>query len=289
MNDAVKNNVTEEKLQVEDRVFKTAIACFQKQLLPYLEIFEEVCSAAPTEVIHMELRQMYQDFNYVGKNGEWLHFEFVSGDITKKEMRTFRRYEAVTSCAFDVPVTTYVVYTGKTKVPRSELTEGINTYKVKVVQMKGQNADELFAELEQKQQTARIEKKDFISVVLAPLMSGEMSVKERLLRGVEFLRTHSADLDAEEYRQLEAMLYALATRFLDNDDLNEITEGLSMTKLGEMLMEKGMEKGIEALILDNLEDGKTEAQILDKLERRFSLNRERAKEYFDKCITMTAK
>lgn len=99
---AMENETTEtvvnEKPQIEDRVFKTAIACFQEELLPYLEIFEEVCSAAPakrrstgpshacmaTEVIHMELRQMYQDFNYVAKSGEWLHFEFVSGDIQGK-------------------------------------------------------------------------------------------------------------------------------------------------------------------------------------------------------------
>lgn len=248
MESETTETVVNEKPQIEDRVFKTAIACFQEELLPYLEIFEEVCSAAPTEVIHMELRQMYQDFNYVAKSGEWLHFEFVSGDITRKVMRTFRRYEAVTSCAFDVPITTYVVYTGKTKSPCSELTEGINTYKVKVVQMKGRNADELFTELEQKQQTSRIEKKDLLAVILAPLMTGEMSIKERIMRGIELLRRYSGEVDKEEYMRLEAMLYALATKFLDDVDMKDVVEGLQMTKLGELLMEKGMEKGMEIAV-----------------------------------------
>lgn len=47
-------------------------------------------------------------------------------------------------------------------------------------------------------------------------------------------------------------------------------------------IERVIERGVEALILDNLEEGKTEWQILDKLEKRFSLSRESAKEYFDK-------
>ncbi len=40
--------------------------------------------------------------------------------------------------------------------------------------------------------------------------------------------------------------------------------------------------GIEILILDNLEEGKTEEQILSKLQKRFGLTREAAKEYIEK-------
>ena len=42
---------------------------------------------------------------------------------------------------------------------------------------------------------------------------------------------------------------------------------------------EGLEEGIRAFITDYLEDGKTEAQILDKLEHRFSLTKAAAKEY----------
>lgn len=171
---------------------------------------------------------------------------------TTKVMRASHRYEAVTSCAFDVPVTTYVLYTGKAKSPRSELTEGLNTYKVNIVQLKGRDADVLFAELEKKQQTADIEKKNLVSVILAPLMSGKMSMKERMLRGVELLRRNFGKVDQEEYMRLEAMLYALATKFLEDEDSKEVMEGLKMTKLGEMLMEAGMEKALTESILEIL-------------------------------------
>ena len=47
-------------------------------------------------------------------------------------------------------------------------------------------------------------------------------------------------------------------------------------------IEQGVEQGIEALILDNLEDGKSEEAIVNKLVRRFRLETEDAKAYFDK-------
>ena len=43
--------------------------------------------------------------------------------------------------------------------------------------------------------------------------------------------------------------------------------------------EAGLEEGIRAFVLDNLEEGKTEGQILDKLVRMFSLSRDTAGEY----------
>ena len=42
---------------------------------------------------------------------------------------------------------------------------------------------------------------------------------------------------------------------------------------------KGLEEGIKAFILDYLEEGKTEAQILHKLQHRFSLGKDAANEY----------
>ena len=41
-------------------------------------------------------------------------------------------------------------------------------------------------------------------------------------------------------------------------------------------MSRGLARGIEALIIDNLEENKSEEQILQKIVKRFSLNREDA-------------
>lgn len=47
-------------------------------------------------------------------------------------------------------------------------------------------------------------------------------------------------------------------------------------------MEQGLARRIEALILDNLEDGTSKERILEKLQKRFNLNPEQAQLYYDK-------
>ena len=48
------------------------------------------------------------------------------------------------------------------------------------------------------------------------------------------------------------MLYTLADKFLDRAELDEIKEVIRMTRLGQMLMDEGMEKGIELNQTDSI-------------------------------------
>lgn len=48
------------------------------------------------------------------------------------------------------------------------------------------------------------------------------------------------------------------------------------------LREEGRQEGIQAFILDYLEEGFSEERILEKLQKRFSLTSEKAQEYFEK-------
>lgn len=61
---------------------------------------------------------------------------------------------------------------------------------------------------------------------------------------------------------------------------------LQMCAITEYLLEegekRGREEGIEQLILDNLEEGRVEDVIIGKLMRRFSLDYDRAMEYFER-------
>lgn len=58
------------------------------------------------------------------------------------------------------------------------------------------------------------------------------------------------------------------------------TEGLELGRAEGII--EGIAKGIAALILDNLEDGKDQAVIIDKLNRHFSLSPEEALDYYHK-------
>ena len=72
---------------------KTAAQYFGEELLSYLGVKEKALRVAPTEIIQMEARQLYQDFNFEMENGWWYHFEFESDEITEDDLMRFREYE----------------------------------------------------------------------------------------------------------------------------------------------------------------------------------------------------
>ena len=75
-----------------------------------------------------------------------------------------------------------------------------------------------------------------------------------------------------------AMLYALADKFLDKAELDEIKEVMRMTRLGQMLMDEGMEKGIEQGIEKGIEKGieLTQTDSIKKLMKNMNLTIEQA-------------
>lgn len=87
---------------------------------------------------------MYQDFNYVMADNGWVHLEFESDSITLEDLRRFREYEAATSRAHKVAVTTCVICSSRWSRLKTELAEGINVYRVRAIRMQDQDATTYF-------------------------------------------------------------------------------------------------------------------------------------------------
>ena len=122
-------------------------------------------------VVKLQARQMYQDFNYISGSGSWIHLEFESDSITKEDLRRFREYEAATSRSFNVAVVTYVICTSGVKQLLSKLTEGINSYQVKVIRLKNRDADRVIEQLEEKQKQGKtLDKADLVPLLLTCLL-----------------------------------------------------------------------------------------------------------------------
>lgn len=273
---------------LEDRALKMAVQFFGTELLPLLGVAGKVRRIAPTEQVHLEMKSFFEDFNFEMEDGTWHHFEFESDRITTRDLRRFRSYEALMGYQYDVEVVTCVVCTANVKAPKKILKQGINTFRVRIIRMKDKNADEMIARLEAKQKTHRLERKDLAGLLLTPLMSGSMSIMERIGKSVKLIQQEQDSLRKEDLLRMESVLYAFAMKFLSGSELSAIEEVFQMTVLGQMLEARGVEKGIRALILNNLEDGKNEVQILDNLEKYFSLSRVDAKQYYDRCVDTMA-
>ena len=89
------------------------------------------------------------------------------------------------------------------------------------------------------------------------LSFGERNRKDCILQGVRILKiTEEKHIFSQnEIRKMEAILYAFALKFLDDDSLNIVKEEIAMTKLGQMIWDDAQTQASERyskliLILD---------------------------------------
>lgn len=233
----------------EDRGMKYAGQNFGKELMPCMGLAEPV-SVAPTEIIELEIRQMYEDFNYVMRDGSWSHFEFQSRDGGVEDLKRFRQYEASVSNAYGVAVTTYVVYTGNVRNPVTSFTEGVNTYRIVPILMGEKDGDQVIAGVQEKLSTGEpITKEDLVPLVLTPLMSGTDRIEVRIRTILELLKESekriNEELKTEDIKKIESIVYAFANKFLNPVELEHVEEVLKMSLLGQMIFEDGVETGMK--------------------------------------------
>jgi hypothetical protein len=68
--------------------------------------------------------------------------------------------------------------------------------------------------------------------------------------------------------------------FSQNRELRE--EVKKVMGIGQIMLETGIEQGIEVFILDNEEEGIPRERVIEKLQRRFKLTEDRAVYYYDR-------
>ena len=204
----------------EDAVMKMGFDYFRNTILKTLGIDYQYEEIGPTELVELTIQSLYMDFTFLTTGGFYIHTEFQTTDKKEADLRRFHAYDAVYSNKTGKKVITYVIYSGGITNVKSELDCGLYTYRVQPIYLKNKNTDEVFRALS-----------------LTPLMSGKMSRKDMFKEAIRLAKPN-IELSAEK---ATAMLYTLADKFLDKAELDEIKEVMRMTRLGQMLMDEGME------------------------------------------------
>ena len=251
----------------EDLALKSAAACFGDELIRWLGISEQAILSVPTEMVKLETRHMYEDFLYEMENGMYYHFEFESDSISKEDLKRFREYEASTARIYNAPVITYVICSSGVKKLRDSITEGINTYRVRLIRLKDINADLLLKQLDKKSASA-LTREDIIPLLFSPLMGGHSTQKERILQCIAVLRNAETTFPQKEVQKMEAILYIFAVKFLDDTELESIKEAVAMTKLGQMIWDDAIEKGREEG--EKIGQKRGEKQAAERYSNRYS-------------------
>ena len=145
---------------------------------------------------------------------------------------------------------TYVLYSGDIENPITELHSGFNTYRVQPIIMKGKRVEEVFDTIHAKIQSGQpLTKEDLVPLTLCSLMGGEMSQKERIVQALSITRL--ARDTVVEADKIEAVVYAMAEKFLDSVTTEQLKEAVGMTRLGQMMYNDGLETGIKNNKLEN--------------------------------------
>ena len=154
----------------------------------------------------------------------------------------FHVYEALLMRKEKKKVITYVIYSGGIEKVRTELECGIHTYRVNPIYLTGHDADKIFQSVKAKIEAGEpLSEDDFANLTLTPLMTSKMRRKDVIKEAIQIVKQEK-QLTAEKTM---AMLYTLADKFLSAGELNEIKEVLAMTRLGQMLYDDGVKKGME--------------------------------------------
>ena len=90
---------------------------------------------------------------------------------------------------------------------------------------------------------------------MTSLMDGEMSQELRVKRSLGILQSEQEQVDKGQMVLMQSVLYALAMKVLTKDEIKKVQEMMTMTLLGQMLMEDGIEKGEFKNMRELIRDG----------------------------------
>ena len=256
-----KNN---NEIKHEDLIMKKAMDVFAEEGLKFFGINQKVKDSSSTEIVVLEALNLHMDYTFLMEDETYIHFEFQTTNKGKKDLRRFRAYEALLSLQKEKDVTTYVVYSNNIKKAMSSLETGISKFNVKSIFMSEKNGDLIFEELEKKiNNKEKLTKQELISLAFTPIMGGKLTKVEKIIKSIRIVKSS----DSEYKYDIESMLYAFADKFLKGKDLQKVKEEISMTELGRMLIEDGIEKGRKEGIEKGIEQGmeKGKADLLIKM------------------------
>lgn len=224
----------------EDAIMKMGFGYFRDHILKRLGVKYEFVAEEPTELIELQIYSMYMDFTFLTAEGFYAHFEFQTTETDWRDLQRFEAYEAVTAHKKGRKVLTYVIYSGEIASARTELDCGLYTYRVNPIYLTDYDADKIFQRMQEKLDNGEVlNEEDYAGLALAPLMSGKLSRKEKIKKAILFAKQGETVIAEKTI----AILYTLADKFLEGKELQEVREVVSMTRIGQMIYDDGVEKG----------------------------------------------
>jgi len=196
------------------------------------------------------------DMVFLLEDDTYLHLAFVTGHDSKKAMLKCVGYDTRLYERDERLVNTAVIYTADVKKKPNALNIGTLTYDPGVILMADYDGDTTFTELQNKiKSNQELSDTDVLRLVLLPLMSHTMPRYELASSAIALAKTIS---DQQKKDACIAATFAFASKYLDEEKLENLKEVLEMTGLAKLFI---MDERV-AIARDMIKDGEPLAKIM---------------------------
>jgi len=255
--------------KIEDAVFKKAMEVFKEGAAEFFDLDVKIIASAETEIKNIDIKTNVMDYLFYTDSGDYLHFEFQTTD-KREDISRFLYYDASLYLKKKKKIKTIVVYSSDIKDTITYLDCGTIKYTVEAFYMKSFDGDKRLANIKKKvDNNIELTEQDIMSLSFIPLMSSEKSKSEITLESIEI--ANNIKLDSEKNKCL-TLLYALFDKFGDIASKKRFKEVVSMTDVGKMIYDEGMEdgivKGLQKGIQKGIGKGKAEL-LISQLIKKF--------------------
>ena len=231
-----------------DLIFKLVASVFKGRILDFLGIeCVGITRVFPTELPQLEANTMHTDFMFELEDGGLLHLEFQS-DFTHDTLYRLFMYDARMVAKYRKELKTILVYSGNNEQVEHGFNKGTIRYLVEVIHMKQYDGDGIFSGEAEKIQNGK--QPDWLNLIFFPMMKSKNSVKERVGQVIKLCS--QTRLKKSHYEAVVSAVLVLSDKFLSQKDYENIWEEISMLNVIKFAEKKGIEKGIEKIVLMQL-------------------------------------
>jgi len=232
----VNNLGTKITKHVNDVIQKYASGLFRNVTLE----FYGIKTAPIKELINPELPVVEvgggaADMVFLLADDTYMHFAFETGHNSTDALLKCASYDLRLYERDRRKIRPVVIYTAEVKTKPPGLDIGALSYNPDVILMCDYDGDAIFAALEAKIQSGQeLTDIDMLNLVLLPLMHHTLPRKEL---AADSIKLAQAILDTTKRNACIAAAFAFASKYLNKNEADKLLEVLSMTDLGNMLME----------------------------------------------------
>jgi len=239
-----------------DSVLKEAIGLYKGEALAFLGLdLPKITESLNVEFTEIEVKKSYVDLLFKLEDDTGLNLEWEAA-ISQDDMLRFASYNADSRRLHKMPFVTVVLTNKKPAV--SYIKDETLAFTPMVINLGERDGDKLIADIKEK--IAKGESVNPLEIIYAPLYNSINKSVVGLFKEAAAL-VPQAIKDEAEHLKIIVLSMVLTNKFVSADEMEELYMVLEELKIVKYAEEKGIEKGIEKVAKNLLNQGLDTAAI----------------------------